>query len=72
MLTDTQIRNIHALDIDTVIAIMHECAERAGAMFVDEYCAVMGTSRRTVYQQLKQGKIKHLQIGCHKIPCINN
>lgn len=71
MLTKKQIRNIHKLDADTCIEIMHECAERLGVVNVDDYIKVLGGKRRTVYANLERGSIKHVVIGGKKFPCIN-
>jgi hypothetical protein len=71
MLTKEQIRNIHKLDPDTCIEIMHECAERLGVATADEYADILCLKRRTVYANLERGAIKHVVIGGKKFPCIN-
>jgi len=70
-LTDKQISNIHSLDADTAIEIMHECAERLGVVTVDEYCKIMGEKRRTVYDKLKNNKLKKIEIACRIFVIIN-
>lgn len=72
MLTKQQIQNIHKLDTDTLIEIMHECAERLGVVTVDDYVKVLGVKRRTTYANLERGSIKHVVIGGKKFPCIND
>lgn len=71
MLTDTQIVNIHKLDAETCIQIMHECAERLGVVSVDEYCKIMCMKKRNVYSRIKSGSIKHYSISGHVFPIIN-
>lgn len=71
MLTKEQIRNIHNLDPDTCIEIMHECAERLGIATAGEYADILCLKRRTVYANLERGSIKHVVIGGKKFPCIN-
>lgn len=70
-LTEQQKQNIHSLDTDTILEIMHECAERLGIVSVDEYCKIMGHKRRTVYKKIKDGKIKSITIAGHIFPVIN-
>lgn len=71
-LTYKQISNIHSLDADTAIEIMHECAERLGVVTVDDYCKIMGEKRRTVYDKLKNNKIMKLEIAGHIFAIIND
>ena len=71
MLTKEQIRNIHKLDADTCIEIMHECAEKLGVATPDQYADILCLKRRTVYANLERGAIKHVVIGGKKFPCIN-
>jgi len=70
-LTDKQIADIHKLDTNTVIEIIHECAERLGVVSVDEYCQITGEKKRTAYQKIKDGKIKSLTISGKIFPVIN-
>ena len=70
-LTNKQIAGIHSLDTDTVIEIMHECAEKLGLVSVDEYCQITGEKRRTVYQKIAEGKIKALRISKHLYTILN-
>lgn len=72
MLTEQQIKNIHKLDAQTCMELMHECAERLGCVSVKEYEEIMQMPRRTIYSYIEQNKIKYFQIGDHKFPCINN
>ena len=72
MLTKQQIQNIHKLDTDTLIEIMHECAERLGVVTVDDYVKVLGVKRRTTYASLERGAVKHVIIAGKKFPCIND
>jgi len=38
MLTEEQINNLHKLDYQTQLEILHECAEALGMIDIDEYC----------------------------------
>ena len=69
-LTAKQIGNIHHLDCDTLIEIMHECAEALGVVSVDEFSKLMNIPRRTVYAKIKDNKIKYVDIA-GKLPCVN-
>jgi len=71
-LTTDQIRNLHKLDTDTQIEIMHECAENLGVVSVEEYCLVMCKKKRAIYYAIGKGKIKHVIIGGCKFLCIND
>lgn len=72
MLTDSQKTNINRLDAQTCIEVMHECAERLGLVSVEDYMNIVGTKRRTIYDQMNNGKIIKFNIGKHKFPCINS
>jgi hypothetical protein len=52
MLTDKQINNIHALDRQTQLQIMHECAEALGLVSIPEFCKAMAVKRRTAYDYI--------------------
>ena len=71
MLTDRQINSIHKQDFETLEQILHECAEALGLVSVREYCEIMETKKRSVYQNIKDKKIKAIDICEHKYPCIN-
>ena len=71
MLSSKQRANIHNLDADTCIEIMHECAERLGVATPDQYADILCLKRRTVYANLERGAIKHVVIAGKKFPCIN-
>lgn len=71
MLTKEQRANIHKLDANTCIEIMHECAERLGVVTVDDYADILCVNRRTTYANLERGSIKYVVIGGKKFPCIN-
>ena len=72
MLTKEQIRNIHKLDADTCIEIMHECAERLGVVTVDDYVKILAVKRRTAYSNIERGAVKYVVIAGKKFPCIND
>lgn len=72
MLTEKQIENLSKLDPDTLIQIMHECAEVLGLVSVDEYCKILGVKRRTAYEHIKIGKIKSIIINNHIFAIINS
>ena len=72
MLSSKQRANIHKLDTDTLIEIMHECAERLGVVTVDDYVKILGAKRRTTYASLERGAVKHVVIAGKKFPCIND
>ena len=72
MLTKQQIHNIQNLDADTLIEIMHECAERLGVVTVDDYVKILGAKRRTTYANLERGALKHVVIAGKKFPCVND
>jgi len=72
MLTEKQIENIHKLDKETILEIMHECAEALGTVSVKEYCEIMQIARRTVYDYMERGKIKYFELSEHKFPIINS
>jgi len=71
MLTDSQKQNLSNLDSDTLLEIMHECAEALGLVSVDEYCKILGMKKRTIYKHLNENKIKCFEISNHKFPIIN-
>ena len=71
MLTEIQIANLHKLDSETQITILHECAEALGLVSIDDYCEIMAMKKRNVYYQVKSGKIKAFNIGKHIFPLIN-
>lgn len=71
MLTDKQIENIHKLDSETQLQIMHECAEALGLVCIPEFCDAMSLKRRTAYDYIENKKIKTFNIGIHKFPLIN-
>jgi hypothetical protein len=48
-LTDKQKTAIQNLDAETALETMHECAERLGLVTVDEYEAITGNKKRSVY-----------------------
>lgn len=72
MLTEKQIENLSKLDTDTLIQIMHECAETLGLVTVDEYCKIIGTKRRTAYDNIQKGRIKSININNHIFAIIND
>ena len=57
-------------DHDTIVEIMHECTEILGVVSVENYCKIMNQKRRTVYEKINDGRIKHVEI-VRKFPCIN-
>ena len=71
MLTEEQKINLAKLDTETLIEIMHECAETLGLVSIDEYCKILCMKRRNVYYQVKSGKIKSVNIANHLFPIIN-
>lgn len=71
-LTIFQIQNIHKLDTDTAIELMHECAERLGVVSVNEYCLILGKKKRSVYYGMKRQSIKFVTIVDRDYPCIND
>lgn len=71
MLTQQQTKNIHNLDVATVLEIMHECAERLGIVSVEEYSDIMCIPRRTIYSKIHKKEILFFEIGMHKFPAIN-
>lgn len=71
MLNDLQKANINRLPAQMCIEIMHECAERLGLVDIKEAEEALGVKRRSVYDQMKSGKILKFEIGRHKFPCIN-
>lgn len=71
-LTIQQKQNISRLDADTAIEIMHECAERLGAVSVEEYCKIMGKRKRAVYYAIENKKIKCVSFADRDFPCIND
>lgn len=71
MLTDKQIENIRNLQKEDLVSILHECAEVLGIVSVDEYCQATGMKRRTVYQLIKEKRIKSIKIAGHIYPMIN-
>lgn len=72
MLTEKKIENLSKLDSDTLIQIMHECAEVLGLVSVDEYCKIMCMKRRNVYYKIQEKTIKSITISGHIFPIINN
>ena len=58
MLTEVQIKNIHNLDGETCLQIIHECVERLGLMSVEEYYDLTKVNKRTIYLRIKDKRIK--------------
>lgn len=71
-LTEKQKQNLFLLDSDTLIELMHECAEILGVCSVDEYCKIKYKKRRTVYDNIKNNKVKYIKIANNKYPVLNN
>ena len=71
MLSEKQLNSIHRLPKDDILAVMHECAEALGCVSVPNYCEIVMTGRRTVYQHITEGKINVFEIDGHKFPLIN-
>lgn len=71
MITDKQLCNIHKLSTDDCLLISRECVDRIGLMSVDEYSKTFNMPKRTIYDYMKQGKIKYLEISGRKFPCVN-
>lgn len=71
-LTDKQKTAIQKLDALTALETMHECAERLGLVSVEEYVAIMGAKKRTVYQAIKDKKKMHFELSGHVFPAIND
>lgn len=71
-LTDKEKAEIHQLDTDRCIELLHECAERLGLVSVGEYCEIMHMNRRTVYDHIDKGKIKCVDFCGSKLIVIND
>lgn len=71
MITEQQKNNIHKLSSDDCLIVMHECAERLGLVSVSRYNSILGIPKRTIYQQLKDNKLKFFEISGVKFPIIN-
>jgi hypothetical protein len=71
-LTKEQKQNLHQLDTDTCVEILHECAERLGLVDVSTYCEVMGRKKRSVYYAIEEGRIPCIEIGKQKLLIINS
>lgn len=59
-LTDKQKQNIMHLDADTLIEIMHECAEQF--VRVSEFHEATGVPVRTIYDRINRGELKSTEI----------
>lgn len=71
MLTESQIKNIHNLDFQTKVEILHECAEALGLSTVESYSKILCVPKRTVYENIKKGNIQAFVIDNHVFPYIN-
>ena len=71
MISQQKLNNIHKLNPDEILQIMHECAEALGVVSTIEYCKIMGSGKRAVYQKIKENKIITFTISGKKFPCIN-
>jgi len=70
-ITPKQIKNLARLDTDTLIEILHICANCLGAVSVEEYCQVLGKKKRAVYYAISEKRVKFVEIGGVKFPLIN-
>jgi hypothetical protein len=62
-----QLCNLHNLAMTDIYDIAKECDEILGRVTVSEYAKITCIPERTVYDQIKKGKIKTL----NGLPCIN-
>lgn len=69
MLTNDKLNNIHKLNSDEVIQILHECVEYIGMADIETASRVLGISKRRLYQKLTPSN--HLKLGIRIIPFIN-
>jgi len=71
MITEKQINNLAKLNPEDLCTIVQEISEILGIVNVDEYSQIMCKHKRTVYQDIKDMKIKYIEVGGTKFPCIN-
>lgn len=71
LLTKSIIAQLSNLNKDEVLTIAKECNEVLGVCSANDYSEIMCESRRTVYDKISKGKIKHIVISGQKFPCIN-
>ena len=71
MVTDKQIANLHKLESDDLITIMHECAEALGVVSVSDYCKIMNTDRFRLNRRINGNQVKYVKIAGNKFPIIN-
>ena len=72
MITNEQRNNIHKLSTEDLIEILHECAEALGVVSVEDYMNINCRKRRTVFQNIKDNKIKVVNIAGRKFPVVND
>ena len=70
-LTTAQMRNIENLPKEVQLEILHVCAEKLGLISPSEYASAHQMPKRTVYDQIKGGKIKTFEISGKLYPLIN-
>jgi hypothetical protein len=69
MLTQEKLNNIHRLNPEEVMQILHECEEYLGIVDMDQAESILHISKRRIYQKMNDKNCQ--SIGRHKFPCIN-
>lgn len=71
-LTPDEMRMIDKMSVGKALAFMHYCAEEKLALAtVDEYRAVLGGKRRTLYKAAADGKLPKFELAGHLYLSIN-
>lgn len=66
-----QIRKIVGNNCALAQYLTKEHLDLAGAISVKDYSKLTGVPIRTIQDRIKKGKIKYLDVGGFKFPCIN-
>jgi hypothetical protein len=69
MLTQDKLNNIHKLNPEEILQILHECEEALGLVDISEASNILCLSKRRIYQKLNPAN--SIKIGNHIFPCIN-
>ena len=66
-----QIRKIIGDNCELAHYLLSEHIDLCGAITAKEYSKLLTIPLRTVHDQVRKGKIKYIEIGESKYPCVN-
>jgi len=71
MITEQQKTNIYRLPVADCLEMLEPIIDKTGLVSVAEYHKITGIPKRTIYQKMKDQKLKYYEISGIRFPIIN-